>query len=160
MTYAIISTGFENNSICENEHEKQCIMIKKILRECIWGAFTNGIDSFFLNCEKMIPLWAAEIVCAMKKYNNIKLNIIVPFEEQCLNWNEELRNRYYSVHSQADSVIFIEKQYNENCYLKSHEMMISRCDGILIFEQAFNTETISFHTEKHKKSVYHIKIKI
>ncbi len=132
MTCAIISTGFENQLPCKNENEKPYPEIKRILRETIWGAYCNGYTDFYVNCEYGIPLWAAEIVCALKLYNTIKLHIIIPCEEQTTNWTEDQRDRYYDVHLKADSVVFADKQWKENCYHEADEMIINESDVVLI----------------------------
>lgn len=111
MTCAIVSDGSELLEQCKNEHEKSYPEIKEQLRKEIWKLFCNGYDTFYLNGEYGIPLWAAEAICAMKMYNSIKMNIIVPYEEQAANWCEEHRDRYFKVHSEADSVVFADKRY-------------------------------------------------
>ncbi len=77
MNCTIISTGFENRLTCKNEYEKPYPEMKQILRETIWKAYCSGYTDFYVNCEHGIPLWAAEIICALKLYNNIKLHIII-----------------------------------------------------------------------------------
>ena len=82
MTCAVLSTGEEIIENLRNENERTYIQIKSNLREKIWELFKSGINTFWVNCEYGIPLWTAEIICAMKMYNEIKLNIAIPFEEQ------------------------------------------------------------------------------
>ena len=107
--------------------------IKEKLREIIWGLYCNGYDSFYLNCEYGIPLWSAEIICALKKYNDIELNIVMPYEEQANDWYEDQRERYFSVHSLADDVYMLTKQYYDDCYDDTEEYMIDQSDLLLVF---------------------------
>ena len=132
MTCAIISTGEERLLKCKNEYEMPYPEIKAKLREKIWELYCSGCNSFFVNCEYGVPLWAAEIICAMKMYNNIELHIVMPYEEQSINWNEEYRERYYNIHSYADEVYMVGTHYYDNCYSDADRYMIDRSDILLV----------------------------
>ena len=133
MVCTITSTGEEILQDCKNEYEPPLADIKEKLREIIWGLYCNGYDSFYLNCEYGIPLWSAEIICALKKYNDIELNIVMPYEEQANDWYEDQRERYFSVHSLADDVYMLTKQYYDDCYDDTEEYMIDQSDLLLVF---------------------------
>lgn len=133
IKYSIISTGYEKGFIYENEYEEPYVTIKKKLRKIIWQAFVHGADSFYVNCERGIPLWAAEIICELKEDNDIHLHIVIPYEEHCLNWSEEYRNRYYAVHHKADTVGFAEKQKSPDSYRLADKIMIKNSDMVFIF---------------------------
>lgn len=137
MTCAIISTGEELLLKCKNEHEAPYPEIKTKLREKIWELYCNGYNSFYVNCEYGVPLWAAEIICAMKMYNNIELHIVMPYEEQSINWNEEYRERYYNVHSDADEVYMVSTHYHDGCYNDTDRYMIDRSDSLLVCGKSF-----------------------
>lgn len=133
MICSIISTGFEKYFLCKNENEMPYLKIKLLLRETIWNAYCNGYTDFYVNCEYGIPLWAAEIISALKFYNVIRLHIIVPYEEQATNWIENQRNRYYDSHQKADSIQFANTTYHEHCYDQADKMMIDHSDLVFIF---------------------------
>ncbi|MBQ8296479.1 MAG: DUF1273 family protein [Ruminococcus sp.] len=154
MTYTITSTGSETNLNCRNEHEEPYRSIKKTLLRTIWTAYRSGADSFCVNCEYGIPLWAAEAICALKLYNYISLHIVIPFEEQCRDWSEDLRNRYYAVHEKANSVTFAEKQYSEYCYNTADEIMAQSSNEIIIFGDKKNPLYIAEFS-----SINHIPVK-
>ena len=138
MTCIIVSDGSELLHQCKNEKEKPYPEIKRRLREIIWELYSSGYDSFFLNCEYGIPLWAAETICAMKMYNDIKLNIVIPYEEQASNWCDEHRDRYFNVHSKADSVIMADKHYCDDCYDRADDIMIAESDLLTVFGKKGN----------------------
>ena len=94
MTCTIISIGEELNFRCKNENEPPYPEIKAKLREKIWGLYCNGYDRFWINCEYGVPLWCGEIITALAMYNDIKLSIAMPYEEQSTNWVEEHRERF------------------------------------------------------------------
>lgn len=132
MVCTLTSTGEELMQDCKNEQEPPLTDIKAKLREIIWGLYCNGYDSFYLNCEYGIPLWAAEIICALKKYNNIELNIVMPYENQSKDWYEDQRDGYFIIHNLADDVYMLEKQYYEGCYNDTDECMIDQSDLLLV----------------------------
>lgn len=116
----------------KNESEPPYPMIKAKLRELIWGLYCQGYDNFYVNCEYGIPLWVAEFITALKLYNDITLNIVVPYEEQSVKWAEEYRDRYFSVHEKADSVILASTQYHPECYRTAEKIMIDKSELLII----------------------------
>ena len=129
----IAALPYEKLSISKNEYEPNAILFKQKLREIIWKLHCQGVDSFYCNCELGIPLWTAEIVCGLKKYNNISLNLCIPYEEQCREWAEDLRDRYYRIHENADDVQIVNQQFHEGCYDSADEVMADVSDVIIIF---------------------------
>ena len=132
MTCTIISTGEELNLICKNENEPPYPEIKAKLREKIWNLYCKGYDTFWLNCEYGVPLWCGEFITALVMYNDIELNIAMPYEEQSTNWVEEHRDRFFAVHADSDHVELISNQYTENCYELADEYMIDESDLVVI----------------------------
>ena len=124
MTCCIIS----RNNEYMNDNEPVCIEIKTKLREMIWELYCSGYDEFYTNCEYGISLWAAEIIIALKMYNDIKLHIAMPYEEQATRWSEEYRDRFFTVHEKADTVTIISNHYTADCYEKAERYMRERAD--------------------------------
>lgn len=132
MTCSIISTGEELNLVCKNEFEPPYPEIKAKLREKIWELYCKGYDRFWVNCEYGVPLWCAEIIVALQIYNDIELNIAMPYEEQSTNWVEEHRERFFSLHNASDRVEIISNQYTDDCYDRANECMINNSDLLLV----------------------------
>lgn len=132
MTCTIISTGEELNLICKNEKEPPYPEIKTKLLEKIWELYCRGYDRFWVNCEYGVPLWCAEIISALRMYNDIELHIAMPYEEQSTNWVEEFRDRFFDLHARADSVKIVSEQYDEECYNRADEYMMDNSDLLLV----------------------------
>ena len=132
MVCTIVTTGEELKLVCKNEYEPPYPQLKAKLREKIWALFCQGYDRFFVNCEYGVPLWAAEIICALKMYNDIELYIAMPNEEQSVNWPESFRDRYFSAHEASDEVIAINNAYCDSCYDEADEYMIEHSDTVLV----------------------------
>ena len=133
MTCAIIAKSLVNTGFI-NEYEPPYSKIKEELRDTIWKLFCEGYTDFYSNCEYGVSLWAAEIVIALKMYNDIKLHIIMPYEEQATKWSEEYRDRYFAVHEKADSVELLFCRFYEDCYKDADKEMVSRSDRAVILD--------------------------
>lgn len=131
MTCALITKNNLNTGFI-NEYEQPYIRIKEELRDMIWKLFCEGYTDFYSNCEYGVSLWAAEIVIALKMYNDIKLHIVMPYEEQAVKWCEEFRERYFAVHEQADSVELLSYRFYKGCYEDADKLMVGRCDRTII----------------------------
>ncbi len=136
MTCTILTSGEEINLRRLNELEPPYPAVKKRLREAVLQAFWDGCDKFYVNCEYGIPLWAAEMVIALKMYNPVSLHLVIPFEEQCTYWHEEWRDRYFEIHSKADEVILASTHYYSQCYRDAEKIMIRKSDMILVYGTA------------------------
>ena len=156
MICTIISDGSELDMNCRNEKEKPYPEIKGRLRETIWKLFCEGYTEFYVNCEYGIPLWTAEIITALKLYNDIDLNIVVPFEEQCRDWCEENRDRYYAIHEKADSVVFACREFEEECYDIAAEMMIDESDRAVIVGSSGSMDRLEMYAKRSGAAVRRI----
>lgn len=133
MTCTILSAGEELLSENKNEYEKPYIQIQAELYVLLDGLYAQGYRSFYLNCEYGIPLWAAEIILAMKRLRgDVELHIVMPFEEQAVRWQEDIRNRYFRVHERADSVTMASRQFHPDCYSQAERLMIDKSDLLVI----------------------------
>ena len=92
----------------------------------------QGYDEFWLNGEYGIPLWATEYLLKLRVGNPITVHIAVPYEEQSTNWTENVRDRYFAVHEQADKVVMVGTQFTVDCYETAHRYMLDRSDALLI----------------------------
>lgn len=132
MTCTIISNVKELDIAYKNECRLPYPEIKTRLRSKIWQLYRREYDRLWLNCEYGVPLWCAEIIIALKMYNDIGLYIAMPYEEQATDWNEEHRERFFNVHARADKVIMISNYYTTDCCDLADIHMIDDSDMILI----------------------------
>ncbi|MDE5754239.1 MAG: DUF1273 domain-containing protein [Oscillospiraceae bacterium] len=133
MTCTILSSGDEFRTLCRNESEKPFSTIKAKVWETVWDLYCRGYDSFYVNCDYGTPMWAAEFILNLKAGNEVKLHIMIPYEEQSTDWPEEIRDRYFAIHEKADSVTLAHTQYDLFCYQDTDEKMIDESNLLLIF---------------------------
>ena len=92
-------SGTEKLSFGFDEEHPDCIAMKLQLLTKIVELNTNGVTDFICNCQMGIPLWA---VLSLRKYNSVRLNIVMPFENQSALWSDEWRERFYNTHEKAE----------------------------------------------------------
>lgn len=158
MTCAIMSNGDELNLKNKNEKDKPYPFLKSQIRNVIWKLYCSGYDEFYLNCEYGIQLWSAEIICALKIYNSIKLYILIPYEEQAINWCEDYRDRYYKVHLRSDDVHLINTHYHHKCYADVDEIMASKSDLLLVFGEKYNKFYLTEYAAKYSVPMIYYKL--
>ncbi|MGN0695711.1 MAG: SLOG family protein [Oscillospiraceae bacterium] len=132
MKCTIVSTGFEKDLLEKNEHESPLPELKFLLLNEIWTLHQKGVTDFYVNCEWGIPLWAAEVICALKMYNKIALHVVLPYEKQAEKWLEYRRDRYFKVNDMADSVDVISPYKYSGCYNDADKFMAEHCCGVLV----------------------------
>ncbi len=115
------------------EHFNDPATLKQILATELLHLYSMGYTEICVNCEYGVPLWTAEAVCMLKQHLDIRLHLVVPFEEQCREWGEAARNRYYAVHEKADSITFAGTHLTPNCYQAADRLMADKSDLILVF---------------------------
>lgn len=144
-------SGSDKLSFGFDEKHPDCIAMKLQLLTKIADLNKNGITDFICNCQMGIPLWVAETVLSLRKYNHIRLNIAMPFENQSALLSEEWRERFFTVHEKADSVIMLNKKFYKGCYFDCDKYMIDNSDMLLW--AGSESSNISEYAKKQNKSV-------
>ncbi|MBQ8928734.1 MAG: DUF1273 family protein [Oscillospiraceae bacterium] len=130
MTAAVASCGEE---LFLNDTQAQIVQQRIAL--LLLALHKEGYTDFCVNASAGIPLWTARIVMRMKKRFPVRLHLVCPHEEQARRWTEGLRNEYYSVHAQADSVTFAAPPDDPESYHRADEAMLSRSTLLLFYDK-------------------------
>lgn len=133
MVCTIVSDGTELVPYCKNESDEPYSEIKKRLRKAVTELIMNGYNTFYVNCEYGVPLWAAEIICELRLYNKIKLNIVMPYEEQAAGWSDDISERFFDIHASADRVFMVNPKYYDGVYEAADKIMICQSDLVAVF---------------------------
>lgn len=156
MTCTIISSGEELQLDNKNEYEMPYPLIKDKLQDLIWGLYRQGYDTFCLNCEYGIPLWAAEFIGLQKAAgNSITLNIFTPYEEQAVGWVESQRDRYFNIHTMADDVVLVNTQFHPECYQETNERMVDESDVLIICGSTSSMPETAQYAKEQGVQVYY-----
>lgn len=60
-----------------------------------------------------------------------KLHCILPCREQPDKWSEDAKNRYFSILRQADSVVYVSRNYYKDCMLDRNRFMVDHASILL-----------------------------
>lgn len=100
--------------------------LEERLYEEIEEAIFDEFDTFLFGACYGFDLLAARQVLLHKRFKNIRLVAIVPFEGQAEKWDEALRGEYHSILAQCDEVITLHKNYRREYYLARNRYMVDR----------------------------------
>lgn len=132
---AILGPSWSSLPFKQNEQEPGCKWLKLLLSSMISDLINQGIRDFYTTCEYGAPLWAAEAVMNMSRLTPCRLHIVMPYEEQATDWPEDIRDRFFDLHSNAFEVTLIDHYptpETENlCVLK----LLESCSVILCSSQ-------------------------
>ena len=88
-----------------NESDKRCIEMKRVLRAEIIKAVERGYKTFLCGMALGFDIICAETVISLKQeYNDIKLIAAIPCRDQDRLWSENSRTRYRGLLEQADGI--------------------------------------------------------
>ncbi len=106
--------------------------MKKALAEQIAKLVNAGYTDFLPGMAEGTDTWAALAVLALKKENpGLKLHCVLPCEGQADKWSASARELYFSILEQADSVVYVSREYSKNCMLKRNRYLVDHAACLL-----------------------------
>lgn len=115
-----------------DETDARCVALKKMLAVQIAKLADAGYTDFLSGMAEGADTWAALAVLALKKeHPALKLHSILPCETQADSWSDFARERYFFVLGQADSVVYVNREYSKDCMLKRNRYLIDHAAGLL-----------------------------
>ena len=115
-----------------DETDARCIALKKALTEQIVKLVDAEYTDFFSGMAEGADTWAAMAVLALKKENPaLKLHCVLPCEGQADRWSASARELYFSILEQADEVVYVSREYSEDCMLKRNRYLVDHADCLL-----------------------------
>jgi len=115
-----------------NESDPRCTALKAMLAEQIGNLVEHGVTGFLSGMAEGTDLWCAEIVLAMREKNpHLKIHCILPCKGQADKWPAASRDRYQSILDQADSVVYVSRDYHKNCMLERNRFLVEHAAVLL-----------------------------
>lgn len=166
----------KEKSLCFSGHrserlpqsKEQLEKLKDKLCKEVDKAIEEGFDTFYFGACYGFDLMCAQIVLKRKRVINlenpkiIKLNAIVPFEEQAKNWSDDDRELYYNTLAQCDDVIMLNTKYKPGCYFERNRYMDDRSSRLICYcdEGRGGTQYTVRYAEKNNVQVVNLYEKI
>ncbi len=115
-----------------DETDVRCVALKNVLAEQITKLVDAGYTDFFSGMAEGTDTWAALAVLALKKENPaLKFHCVLPCEGQADKWSASARELYFSILEQADSVVYVSREYSKDCMLKRNRYLVDHAACLL-----------------------------
>lgn len=115
-----------------DEKDKRCIELKAVLTEQIEKLAVAGVTDFYSGMALGVDTWAAMAVLALKKENpTLKLHCVLPCEGQANRWPVSAQKLYFSILEQADEVVYVSREYSEDCMLERNRYLVDHTTCLL-----------------------------
>lgn len=115
-----------------DELDTQCVSLKSVLTEQIEQLAMNGVTQFLSGMAEGVDTWAALAVLALREKNDaLKLHCILPCREQAEQWGAPAQALYRSILEQADSVVYVNRDYKKDCMLERNRFLVEHSDILL-----------------------------
>ncbi|MPN36403.1 hypothetical protein SDC9_183912 [bioreactor metagenome] len=136
----------------------KCRALKNKLQEETVALIKDfGVIHFISGMALGVDMFAAEIILGLQKsYPNLTLECALPCGTQAEKWNQEQKNRYFSILEQCDKVTLLQPLYTDDCMRKRNEYMADQSDyviGVWDGTPSGTANTIAYAKQKQKKIV-------
>ncbi|MCP3738781.1 DUF1273 domain-containing protein [Rossellomorea sp. BNER] len=136
MTSVVTVSGYKQHELGLFKQDDPAIgFIKKALEKELTSFAEEGLEWVVISGQLGVELWAAEVVFALQTdYPNIKLAVLTPFLNQEENWNENNKELYEMILSQAEFVDSISKEpyNNPQQFRNKNQLLLHKSDALLI----------------------------
>ncbi len=115
-----------------DEADVRCVALKKALTEQIAKLVDAGYTDFLSGMAEGTDTWTALAVLAFKKENPaLRLHCVLPCEGQADKWSASAQELYFSILEQADSVVYVSREYSKDCMLKRNRYLVDHASCLL-----------------------------
>ncbi len=115
-----------------DETDARCVTLKQTLVEQIGKLVDAGYTDFLSGMAEGTDTWAALAVLALKKENPApRLHCVLPCEGQADKWSASAQELYFSILEQADSVMYVSREYSKDCMLKRNRYLVDHAACLL-----------------------------
>jgi len=115
-----------------DETSEGCVQLKEVLASQIAKLIESGVTDFLSGMALGVDIICAELVLAQRAKNPaLKIHCILPCVEQDVKWPDSERERYRSILEQADSIVYVTRDYKKDCMLERDRFLVEWSDCLL-----------------------------
>lgn len=115
-----------------DETDERCAMLKSVLAQQIRRLVDGGIVDYFSGMAEGTDLWFSQAVLELREsHPNIKLHCFIPHKGQAEKWSAAAQEQYRAILEQADSIIYVSREYHKDCMLERNRLMVGFADVLL-----------------------------
>ena len=125
-----------------DEADPRCIDFKKRLHDTIESLIWQGYQHFISGGAMGMDMFAAETVLELKKkYPEILLEMVSPFDAQSAKWAPEYQWRHAELFGRADIVTATGHTYTKSCMFVRNRYLVENADLLLAAYDGQTEET-------------------
>ncbi len=135
------------------------VKMENKLIDAVFSLADQGCYKFYCGMAMGFDLLAAETVIMLKKlYKKARIDLVavIPFEKQSAAWDDVWRARYERVLRQADSLVYISREYKKGCYHNRNCYMVDNSDIVITWfdgRAGGTAQTLSYAARKDRRIV-------
>ena len=115
-----------------HETDSRCVALKMVLMEQIRLLVNAGVTQFLSGMAEATDTWSALFVLALREKNPaLKLHCILPCTTQTDRWTASSRDLCRSILEQADSIVYVSREYHQNCMLDRNRFLVEHASTLL-----------------------------
>ncbi|MCA1063135.1 DUF1273 domain-containing protein [Rossellomorea sp. AcN35-11] len=135
--------------------DKSIYYIKEALKKELYTLLDEGLEWVLISGQLGVELWGAEVVFELQEeYPDLKLAVLTPFLNQEENWNDENKEYYEFILSQADFVESISKEpyKGPQQFRNKNQLFLHKCQTVVIlYDEEKDGSPKYFYQEVKKK---------
>ena len=106
--------------------------LKAELSSRIAALVDGGVTGFLSGMALATDTWAAMAVLELREKNPaLKLHCILPCKGQEVKWSDSAREQYHWILEEADSRVYVNRKYHENCMMERNHFLVDYSDILL-----------------------------
>lgn len=137
------------------QDEKAVYYIKQALKKELVSLLDEGLEWVLISGQLGVELWGAEVVFELQEdYADLKLAVLTPFISQEENWNEQNKEYYELILSQADFVETISKDpyKNPQQFRNKNQLFLHKSHScVILYDEEKEGSPKYFYEEAKKK---------
>jgi len=116
----------------QDERDPRCVRLKEALNAQIVRLAQEGTTDFLSGMAEGVDVWTAQIVLNLRMRNPaIRLHCILPCKGQADKWKAPSRELYFSILEQADSIVYVQREYCKDCMLERDRFLVAHAQCLL-----------------------------
>ena len=116
----------------KDESDPRCQKLKGIIEQTVKKVIAGGCRHFICGFDQGADMLFAETIVKLKvMYPYIKLESVIPYEDQASKWSETERERYFELLAHCDTETMLQAQYASDCLTKRNKYMVNKSDILI-----------------------------
>lgn len=105
--------------------------LKAVIRVEVEKLIQRGYTRFLCSFNRGADHLFAEAVIALKARYLVRLESVLPHEEQAAEWPESARERYFNLLAGCDDETLLQTRYSAGCQLRAVKYMVDHADLLI-----------------------------